>query len=182
MPLIPPDERRAKLREVELGYTLDDVMTEAGRCLECGCTALFQCDLRRYRHGVPGPSSSPSPVRRTSISGRQPPPHRARPQQVHPVRALPSGCAARSWGWRVRVHQPRVRDRGSVPRWEDRLLDTDCVSCGLVHRHLPDRLRSPPKLPLAKPGPWEKHRGSFGLPLLLAWRCQLNYGGVTATL
>ncbi len=48
MPAAPPEERRGSFAEVELGYALDDVQGEAVRCLECGCSALFDCDLRRY--------------------------------------------------------------------------------------------------------------------------------------
>ena len=33
---------------MEQGYTADDLKRESHRCLECGCTALFDCDLRRY--------------------------------------------------------------------------------------------------------------------------------------
>jgi len=46
--LAHPAERTASFAEVELGYTREDLKKESHRCLECGCQALFSCDLRRY--------------------------------------------------------------------------------------------------------------------------------------
>ncbi|MBW6461319.1 MAG: FAD-dependent oxidoreductase, partial [Bacteroidales bacterium] len=48
MPTIPP-EQRDNFQEVELGYASEEVaLHETQRCLECGCTALFTCDLKKY--------------------------------------------------------------------------------------------------------------------------------------
>jgi formate dehydrogenase major subunit len=48
MPVLAPDQRN-NFREVELGYADDAVaLHEAQRCLECGCTAFFDCDLQKY--------------------------------------------------------------------------------------------------------------------------------------
>jgi formate dehydrogenase major subunit len=48
MPTLDPRDRM-NFREVELGYASEDVAYhESQRCLECGCTALFTCDLKRY--------------------------------------------------------------------------------------------------------------------------------------
>jgi formate dehydrogenase major subunit len=48
MPTMPPDER-FNFREVELGYTSEEVAHhETQRCLECGCKAFFDCDLQKY--------------------------------------------------------------------------------------------------------------------------------------
>ncbi|MDY0102005.1 MAG: FAD-dependent oxidoreductase [Lentimicrobium sp.] len=48
MPVLQPDDRY-NFKEVELGYENEDVAkTEAARCLECGCTAYFDCDLKKY--------------------------------------------------------------------------------------------------------------------------------------
>jgi formate dehydrogenase major subunit len=47
MPTIPPDNRR-NFDEVELGYENEEVaLNEAHRCLECGCSELFTCDLKQ---------------------------------------------------------------------------------------------------------------------------------------
>jgi formate dehydrogenase major subunit len=48
MPVLDP-EKRFNFNEVELGYANEKVAkTEAARCLECGCTAYFDCDLKKY--------------------------------------------------------------------------------------------------------------------------------------
>ncbi|MCX6243657.1 MAG: molybdopterin-dependent oxidoreductase [Bacteroidetes bacterium] len=48
MPTMPPDQR-FNFKEVELGYASEEVAHhETQRCLECGCTAFFNCDLQKY--------------------------------------------------------------------------------------------------------------------------------------
>ncbi|MDP4280509.1 MAG: FAD-dependent oxidoreductase [Bacteroidota bacterium] len=48
MPVIPADLRN-NFREVELGYTDNEIANhETLRCLECGCSAFFHCDLQKY--------------------------------------------------------------------------------------------------------------------------------------
>jgi len=48
MPTLPADAR-LNFKEVELGYEGEKVaLHEAQRCLECGCTAFFNCDLQKY--------------------------------------------------------------------------------------------------------------------------------------
>ena len=48
MPTLSP-ETRNNFDEVELGYTSEEVANhETMRCLECGCTAFFDCDLQKY--------------------------------------------------------------------------------------------------------------------------------------
>ncbi len=48
MPVLKPEERMG-FDEVELGYNDEQVVKkEADRCLECGCSAFFDCDLQRY--------------------------------------------------------------------------------------------------------------------------------------
>jgi len=42
-------ETGLNFREVELGYADEEAaLTEAGRCLECGCTEYYDCDLKNY--------------------------------------------------------------------------------------------------------------------------------------
>ena len=74
--------------EVELGYAPEDVTAETTRCLECGCVALFDCDLRRYatEYGVEIKQFL-GEARQYKVD-RTPPADRAGPQQVHPLRAL----------------------------------------------------------------------------------------------
>lgn len=48
MPTLKPDKRN-NFYEVELGYENEVVAkNETNRCLECGCTEYFTCDLKKY--------------------------------------------------------------------------------------------------------------------------------------
>jgi len=48
MPTLEPSERN-NFSEVELGYENSEIaVTEAQRCLECGCSEYFKCDLKKY--------------------------------------------------------------------------------------------------------------------------------------
>ncbi|MFZ4400251.1 MAG: FAD-dependent oxidoreductase [Bacteroidales bacterium] len=48
MPTLNP-KNRINFNEVELGYKNEDIAKhEANRCLECGCTEYFSCDLKKY--------------------------------------------------------------------------------------------------------------------------------------
>ncbi|MCX6272882.1 MAG: FAD-dependent oxidoreductase [Bacteroidetes bacterium] len=48
MPTLDPKKRK-NFKEVELGYQSEDIARhETQRCLECGCTEYYVCDLKRY--------------------------------------------------------------------------------------------------------------------------------------
>ncbi len=47
MPTLDPDSRH-NFDEVELGYTREAALKEASRCLECGCSELYTCDLKKH--------------------------------------------------------------------------------------------------------------------------------------
>ncbi len=46
MPLLPASSR-SNFNEVELGYSEEMAKKETARCLECGCSEYFTCDLKR---------------------------------------------------------------------------------------------------------------------------------------
>ncbi len=54
MPAISLDARKKNFDEVELGYDEETARAEARRCLKCGCSARFKCDLRHEasEHGI----------------------------------------------------------------------------------------------------------------------------------
>lgn len=45
MPTLNPDERKNNFKEVAKGYSKQEAMKEAARCLECGCGEYFKCHL-----------------------------------------------------------------------------------------------------------------------------------------
>ena len=47
MPVMEPNSR-VNFKEVELGYTENQTLAEASRCLECGCVEYFDCDLKKH--------------------------------------------------------------------------------------------------------------------------------------
>ncbi|MDY6801843.1 MAG: molybdopterin-dependent oxidoreductase [Bacteroidota bacterium] len=48
MPVLPADKRK-NFEEVELGYQDEKVAEhETARCMECGCSEIFTCDLKKY--------------------------------------------------------------------------------------------------------------------------------------
>jgi len=156
MRMLPMAERVRSFAEVEQGYTADDVKREVTRCLECGCVALFDCDLRRYatEYGVD--------VKRFLGEANQ-----YKIDSTHPLIELdPNKCIL--CGRCVRVCSEVVgvsaygyinRGFGTVvmPALGGSLLDTDCVSCGLCIGTCPTGAIAQ-KVPLAKPGPWRTDR------------------------
>ncbi|MFS1468428.1 formate dehydrogenase subunit alpha [Vibrio lentus] len=48
MPELTPEQREQSFEEVETGFDDTDAIAEAARCLECGCQANTDCDLRDY--------------------------------------------------------------------------------------------------------------------------------------
>lgn len=48
MPQRAPQERKKDFNEVNLGFTAEQVMNEAKRCLQCGCHDFHECKLIRY--------------------------------------------------------------------------------------------------------------------------------------
>ncbi|MEA3316375.1 MAG: molybdopterin-dependent oxidoreductase [Bacteroidota bacterium] len=48
MPTLDPKDR-LNFKEVELGYANEDIaLNETSRCMECGCSEYFTCDLKKY--------------------------------------------------------------------------------------------------------------------------------------
>ncbi len=50
MPTVDPGQRN-NFKEVELGYSQQSAINETMRCLECGCSELHTCDLKKYATG-----------------------------------------------------------------------------------------------------------------------------------
>ncbi len=156
MPVLPPEERRGSFAEVELGYALEDVNRESARCLECGCSALFTCDLRDLatRYGA-DPTPFLGEVRQYRVD-------RSHPLIViDPAKCILCGRCIRICSEVVGVGAFGFINRGFNtvvrPALGGSLLDTECVSCGLCIGTCPTGALTP-KLPLTKPGPWQTTR------------------------
>jgi len=152
MPVLPLDERRSSFAEVETGFATEDLRVEVGRCLECGCEALFRCDLRRH--------ATEYGVDLAAIVGKA---NRYEVDRTHPLLTLdPNKCIVCSRCVRTCSDIVGVDAFGFIgrgfstvvrPALGGSLLETDCVSCGLCLETCPTGAISAVSH-LEKPGPW----------------------------
>ena len=156
MPELPASERAKTFEEVELGFRPEQAACEAGRCLECGCSAYFDCDLRRHAvdFGV-DITRFVGDVRKYKVD------------KAHPFITLdPNKCIACGRCVRTCSEILRVSALGFVyrgfrsvvrPSMEKKLLETNCISCGNCIAACPTGAIAA-SLPFAKPGPWAADR------------------------
>lgn len=147
-----PAERISSLAEVEVGFSEAQAQNEAGRCLACGCSAYFECDLRKR--------ASELGVDIGSFVGDT---RRHRVDASHPLIALdPNKCincgrCVRTCSEVLSVSALGFVHRGfkSVvkPAMEKPLLKTNCISCGNCIAACPTGAITE-KLPFCKSGPW----------------------------
>ncbi len=172
MPVLSPEERRTGFMEVEQGYSAEDLRKESHRCLECGCTALFDCDLRRY--------ATEYQVDIATFMGE------AKEHTVdhsHPLLELDMNkCILCGRCVRICSELVGVAAYGFVNRGFDTvirpalggsLLETDCVTCGLCASTCPTGAIVE-KVQLDKPGPWQ----AATVPTVCHYcgvGCRLNY-------
>ncbi|MGA1794680.1 MAG: FAD-dependent oxidoreductase [bacterium] len=153
MPSLSAQERLKGFEEVERGITEEMALQEAGRCLSCGCEAVFDCKLREYatEYGLARPEV---------MKGRY---NRYREREEHPLivrdrnKCIRCGlcvrmCAevegASAYGFVNRGFQTIVDQPFDLP-----LHESSCDSCGLCLSTCPTgALEYRPRLP--KPGPW----------------------------
>ncbi|MDM7916123.1 MAG: molybdopterin-dependent oxidoreductase, partial [Candidatus Eisenbacteria bacterium] len=153
MPALPVEERTRGFVEVETGYTTDDLRQESYRCLECGCLSLFDCSLRKYatEYGVE--------IQNYLGEAKEYRVDRSHPLiELDPNKCILCGRCVRICSEVVGVSAFGFIHRGFStvvrPELGGRLLDTECVTCGLCIGTCPTGAIVE-KIPLAKPGPWE---------------------------
>ncbi len=172
MPQLPIEDRIRSFVEVETGYSAADLKVESARCLECGCTALFDCDLRRY--------ATEYQVDITQFLGeaKQYNVDRRHPLiELDPNKCILCGRCVRICSELVGVGAYGFINRGFntavKPAMAGSLLDTDCVSCGLCIGTCPTGAISE-VVQLVKPGPWPTDKS----PTVCTYcgiGCKLNY-------
>jgi formate dehydrogenase major subunit len=172
MPMLLPAERTLSFAEVETGYSREDLRRESSRCLECGCTAFFTCDLRRYA------TEYGADVQAFAGAAGEHPVDRRHPLIVlDPNKCILCGRCVRICSELVGVAAFGFVNRGFdtvvKPALNDSLLDTDCVSCGLCIGTCPTGAIAG-KVPLSKPGPWKTTRVGSVCHYCSAG-CQLGY-------
>jgi formate dehydrogenase major subunit len=150
---LPPAERIKSQVEVEVGFTADQVARETRRCLECGCLAYFECDLRKYatEFGV-SIGKYVGDTRKYTIDSSHP------FITLDPNKCINCGRCVRTCSEILKISALGFVHRGfrSVvkPSMEKGLLQTTCVSCGNCIAACPTGAITE-KLPFRKPGPWK---------------------------
>ena len=157
MPELPAEERAKTFEEVELGFSPKQATNETSRCLECGCSAYFDCVLRK--HAV----DFKVDLRKFVGEVRKYKVDKAHPFiTLDPNKCIACGRCVRTCSEILRVSALGFVYRGfkSVvrPSMEKKLLETNCISCGNCIAACPTGAIAE-NLPFAKPGPWasKKH-------------------------
>ncbi|MGD0235703.1 MAG: NAD(P)-binding protein [Syntrophorhabdales bacterium] len=149
---LPVAERVRTLAEVEVGFTEAQACTEASRCLECGCSAYFDCALRKYAtdFGV-DLARFVGDVRKYKVDRDHP------FISLDPNKCISCGRCVRTCSEILKISALGFVYRGfkSVvkPSMEKRLLQTNCISCGNCISACPTGAITE-KVPFTKPGPW----------------------------
>jgi formate dehydrogenase major subunit len=156
MPELPAEDRTKTFDEVELGFSHGQAMTEASRCLECGCSAYFDCDLRKHAVDFKVDLKKfVGEVRKYKVD-------KAHPFIIlDPNKCIACGRCVRTCSEILRVSALGFVYRGfkSVvrPSMEKKLLETNCISCGNCIAACPTGAIAE-NLPFAKPGPWASRK------------------------
>ena len=124
-----PQIRRNNFEEVVHGFTEEEAIIEATRCLECGCQDYFECDLIHH--------SQEYDVKPERFAGEM---HKRLDEDNHPfIKRDPNKCIL--CGQCVRICD-EVMDNTALglvsrgfetivkPAMEKNLRETDCISCG----------------------------------------------------
>ena len=129
MPHISPEGRKDNFREVNFGFSEEQAVKEANRCLECGCMDFFECKLIGYANDYK--------VKPEKYEGDF---HMRNLEDDHPyIKRNPDKCIL--CGLCIRVCEEVIGttvlglvDRGFdtivKPAFDKPLKYTDCVSCG----------------------------------------------------
>jgi formate dehydrogenase major subunit len=169
---LPPEQRIKTFAEVELGFTGEQSLTESSRCLECGCSAFFDCALRKYATDFDVDISRfLGDVRQYKIDQDHP------FINLDPNKCIACGRCVRTCSEILKVSALGLVYRGfkSVvkPSMEKKLLQTNCISCGNCIAACPTGAITE-KLPFKKPGPWASKKVE-SVCSFCSMGCNFNY-------
>ncbi len=133
--LLPPGERVKNFSEIGITFSEEEAKKEAERCLECGCSALYDCRLLPLLQNGFGKI----PLDTGSLNYRE--------DHSHPfiwrdqnkcilcglcVRVCSEIAGKHIWGFRDRGFTTTVECAYNIP-----LLESDCMTCGLCSNACP---------------------------------------------
>lgn len=129
MAQLSPAQRKDNFNEIVKGYTVEEAMQEAMRCLECGCHDIFECQLFAYANEYD--------VEPERLAGEV---HYRQCDDGHPFiirdsdKCILCGLCVRVCDEVIGSTALGLIDRGFdtivKPPFDKALKDTDCVSCG----------------------------------------------------
>lgn len=149
---LSPDYRKTNFEEIVKGYTEKDAISDAQRCLECGCGDVFDCRLIKYANDYD--------VQPERLAGEV---HKREIKDDHPfIDRNPDKCILCGLCVRVCEEVMGVTALGLVERGFDTIVrpefdlplkETGCLSCGQCVSVCPtgalqERLTIPKSVPL----------------------------------
>jgi formate dehydrogenase major subunit len=153
MPERDPRERTQDFGQVELGLSEPQMKDEAIRCMECGCKAVFGCDLKRYATEYQVDLSRfAGAVRRHRVDASHP------LITLDPNKCILCGRCVRACADLVGLSVLGFVGRGFStvvgPALGRPLAETTCIACGACIETCPTgALES--RLPYGRQGPWK---------------------------
>jgi formate dehydrogenase major subunit len=149
---VEPVERIRSHVEVDTGFTDEQAVEEASRCLSCGCQDVFECKLKKYMDEY-----QVNPLRYAGAT------HDEAVDESHPdVRRDPNKCVKcgkcvevcdQGRGLAVLGFTQRGFDAGVGPVLDKPMVETACEACGDCIAVCPVGALTE-RTPLDKPGPY----------------------------
>jgi len=149
-----PEIRKNSMMEVEKGFTEEDLLKEAARCMECGCQDVHECKLREYseEYNVNKMQFIGGDYREDIYESQ----HKF--ININTSKCINCGQCIRACSEIQKQSVFTLDKRGFVttvvPFGYVALDETNCISCGLCVSVCPVGAITE-KLPLGKPGPFE---------------------------
>lgn len=123
------EERIKNFKEVEQGLDIEEVACEAGRCLECGCSEYYDCDLVRYAQEYDVDISEFVGETKKYMVDRSHP-----FISLDPNKCINCGRCVRTCAEILKVSALGFVHRGFksivMPAMEKTLQETNCIACG----------------------------------------------------